>query len=107
MVAFVWQFVARDDRISEFEHAYSSIGAWAELFSKAPGFRGTTLLRDTENSRRFLTMDRWDSVEAQSAMREKFAREYEELDRACEHLTESERRIGIFEEPGPIVRKSA
>jgi hypothetical protein len=104
MVAFVWEFVARDNRVAEFEHAYSSAGAWAQLFAKAADFRGTWLLRDSENTRRFLTMDRWQSVEAQS---ERFAREYQELDRDCKKLTESEHRIGIFEEPGPIVRKSA
>ncbi len=31
-------------------------------------------------------------------MRERFAKEHEELDRRCEDFTESERRIGEFEE---------
>ena len=99
MVYLVWEFLAREDWVAEFEHAYSSVGAWAELFSKAPAFGGTSLLRDTENARRFLAIDRWESAAAHSAMRERFAREYEQLDRACEKLTESERLVGIFEEP--------
>lgn len=98
MVQFVWEFIARAGSEGEFERLYSGNGVWAELFAKAPGFLGTSLLRDTENARRFLTIDRWESVEAQFAMRDSFAREYEELDRACEKLTESERHIGIFEE---------
>jgi len=99
MVYFVWEFLARAERIAEFERIYAGAGPWAKLFAKSPGFHGTSLLHDSQNPCRFLTIDRWDSVEAQSAMREKFAREYEELDRACEELTEFERRIGTFEEP--------
>jgi len=99
MVQFVWEFSVRADKIREFERSYSSAGPWAELFRKSPGFRGTTLLRDTENERRFLTIDCWESIAAQSTMREQFALEYYELDRACEELTEAERRVGVFEEP--------
>jgi heme-degrading monooxygenase HmoA len=102
MVRFVWEFWVRPDRVSEFERLYSSGGPWAELFRKSPGFRGTTLLRDTDDARRFLTIDCWDSIAAQSAMRQQFDLEYHELDRACEELTDTERRVGVFEEPKVI-----
>lgn len=106
MVQFVWEFLARAERIAEFERIYAGNGSWAKLFAKSPGFRGTSLLHDSQNARRFLTIDCWDSVETESAMREQFGREYEELDRACEKLTEAERRIGIFEEAEPSAHKS-
>lgn len=98
MVRFVWEFVARPDRVSEFEKHYASSGSWAELFGRSEGYRGTLLLRDAENSRRFLTVDSWDSAAAFAAMRERFGRECSELDRLCEGFMESERRIGEFEE---------
>lgn len=98
MVRFVWEFVARADRVKEFESAYANSGPWAQLFRKSGGFHGTMLLRDTENAGRYLTIDRWQSAAAQRTMRERFAKEYAELDRACEAFTESERRIGVFEE---------
>jgi heme-degrading monooxygenase HmoA len=98
MVRFVWEFVARADRVSEFEKHYAGSGAWAQLFGRSEGFRGTQLLRDAENSRRFLTVDSWDNAAAFAAMRERFGNEYAELDRVCENFTESERRIGEFEE---------
>ncbi|HTR46487.1 MAG TPA: antibiotic biosynthesis monooxygenase [Verrucomicrobiae bacterium] len=98
MVHVVWEFVARADRLQEFESAYANSGAWAQLFRKSGGFHGTTLLRDAGDSRRYLTIDRWQSSAAQQQMRERFASEYEALDRACESLTESERRVGVFEE---------
>lgn len=97
MIQIIWEFVARQDETAEFERCYSSVGPWAELFRRAPGYRGTSLLRDADQPRRFVAIDRWESAEAQRAMREKFAREYEALDKACERLMESERRIGVFE----------
>jgi len=98
MVRFIWEFIARADKVKEFERSYSGTGPWAELFRKSAGYRGTLLLRDAENPRRFLTIDGWESAAAQRALRQHFAKEYEELDRACDALTESERSIGVFEE---------
>jgi len=98
VVQFIWEFVAREDKVNEFERHYSGTGAWAKLFRKAPGFHGTTLLRDSENPRRYFTIDCWESFEAHIAMRGRFAKEYEELDRAGEDFAELERRIGVFEE---------
>jgi len=98
MVRFVWEFVARADRVNEFERHYASSGPWAELFGRSPGYRGTVLLRDQENARRFLTIDSWDNASAYRAMRERFAGEHRELDLRCAAFTESERRIGEFEE---------
>jgi heme-degrading monooxygenase HmoA len=98
MVQFVWEFIARADKVKEFERHYASAGPWADLFRRNAGYHSTQLLRDAETERRYLTIDRWDSLAAYRAMRERFAREHEELDRACEQFTESERRIGVFEE---------
>jgi heme-degrading monooxygenase HmoA len=98
MVEFVWEFIARADKVKEFERHYASAGPWADLFRKNAGYHSTQLLRDAETERRYLTIDRWDSLASYRAMRERFAREHEELDRACEQFTESERRIGMFEE---------
>ncbi len=98
MIQFVWEFIAREDKVAEFERHYDASGAWAQLFRKNAGFQGTQLLRDAENSRRYLTVDRWESEAAYRAMRERFAKEHEALDRACEEFTELERRIGAFEE---------
>jgi heme-degrading monooxygenase HmoA len=98
VVQFIWEFVARADKIEDFERHYSAAGSWTDLFRQSKGFLGTQLLRDAENTRRYLTIDRWDSVSSYRAMRERFATEHEVLDRACEAFTESERRIGVFEE---------
>lgn len=98
MVQFIWEFIAHAEQAQEFERHYSSTGAWANLFHRQAGFLGTELLRDAENPRRYITIDRWENFEAHVAMRGRFAKEYEELDRTCEAFTEQERRIGVFEE---------
>ena len=98
MVQFVWEFIVRADKIYDFERHYAESGSWADLFRKSHGYRSTQLLRDAETPRRYLTIDRWESVASYQAMREKFAKEHEALDRACEAFTESERCIGVFEE---------
>ena len=98
MLHNIWEFQVRADRLSEFERYYSEVGPWAQLFRKGPGFRGTVLLRDSEDPRRFLTIDAWDTLDAHAAMLERFQDEYSDLDHACEHLVEAERRVGIFED---------
>jgi heme-degrading monooxygenase HmoA len=98
MVQFVWEFTARAGKVKEFERHHASDGPWAELFRKNAGFQSTQLLRDTETERHYLTIDRWDSVASFVAMRERSAKEYEELDRVGDEFTESEGRIGVFEE---------
>ena len=97
MLQLVWEFVAREDKVAEFEQHYASDGTWAQLFRRSSGFQGTALLRDTKQHRRYLTVDPWDSAEAHRAMREKFSREYDELNRVCEEFTESETHLGDFE----------
>jgi hypothetical protein len=51
MVRVVWEFVARPDRVGDFEKCCASSGSWAELFRRGEEFRGALLLRDTENAR--------------------------------------------------------
>ena len=95
-MVLVWEFVARADRLQDFERHDSDSGPGAELFRRSLGYRGTVLLRDAEKARRFLTIDPWDNGPAYRAVR--FALEHDELDRWCEAFTASERRIGEFEE---------
>jgi quinol monooxygenase YgiN len=98
MVRIVWEFTARADKIEEFENYYANSSPWTMLFRKNSGYHGSVLLRDIEQPRRYLTIDPWENAATHRAMRERFLAEYEELDRACEAFTESERRHGVFEE---------
>ena len=96
MFVVVWQFEIAEDKIAAFEAAYSSQGAWAQLFGASPEYRGTELLRDAYIPGNYLTIARWASEEAFRAFRKDHDREYETLDRACDDLTSREIRVGAY-----------
>ena len=96
MYAIIWEFVVRKDRIREFVAVYQSDGDWARLFRLAEGFEGTQLLSATDDAERFLTIDRWRSVDHFTGFREQFGEQYRALDARLEGLTVSERKLGTF-----------
>jgi heme-degrading monooxygenase HmoA len=98
LFSLVWEFVVRSDQIAVFEDSYGPTGSWVALFRKSSGFLGSILLRDSENSRRYLTIDRWESAAHHAGLHREFATEYAALDRECAALTETERYIGSFED---------
>lgn len=93
---YVWEFLVASNREQEFLAAYGPSGAWAALFSRAPGYVGTLLLRDQTTPDRFLTIDRWTSADAYDAFRSGFREAYDALDRACEALTRHEAPLGAY-----------
>ena len=98
MIRIIWEFTVKGDAIALFEQAYGPDGVWAVLFRAYPGYRGTTLLRDADNPRRFLTIDRWESSAQYLAMHEAARAEYARIDAECEGWTEAEAKIGEFRE---------
>ncbi len=96
---YVWEFRVAPEQAVEFEQVYGDRGPWVQLFRRAPGYRGTLLLRDRSQPLRFITVDRWDSESAYRDFRAAFAREYAELDARCGGLTCGERSLGDFDEP--------
>src|SRR5688572_27223875 len=96
MIQVVWEFVVRADAVERFERAYGPQGPWARLFAAHDGFRGTVLLRDLAEPRRYLTVDSWDTALQRAAMLASARQEYDRLDRECSELTESERDLGAF-----------
>jgi heme-degrading monooxygenase HmoA len=93
----VWRFTIAPESKDHFESAYGPNGAWAVLFARSAGYRGTELLRSTTEPNSYLTIDRWESEAHFEDFRRQFATQYETLDRECEDLTETETFIGIFE----------
>jgi heme-degrading monooxygenase HmoA len=92
----LWAFEPKAGKEREFERTYGPGGDWAWLFARSPEYRGTELLRPT-TERRYLTIDRWTSVAAYDAFRERWQTEYQALDKRCEALTERETLIGWFD----------
>ena len=96
MIEFVCEFVVKEEARGQFELAYGPGGAWSKLFARCPGFRGTTVLRDTENLRRYLTIDIWDTLAQREQMLSERKGEYSDLEAAFADWTESRTEVGTF-----------
>jgi heme-degrading monooxygenase HmoA len=94
----VWEFLVAADRVEEFGQHYGPAGTWVALFRQCPGYIETLLLQDAANPRRFISIDRWESLDAYQTFHARFAREYAALDAVCEHLTTQETPLGQYSE---------
>lgn len=106
MIQVVWEFVVKEEFRGAFEQAYGPGGEWARLFAEHRGFLGTTLLRDTANPRRYLTMDAWATIADRERMLATAAAQYSALDERFGKWTESEAEVGIFEVPPAPAKRS-
>jgi len=92
----IWEFHVLPEHQAEFERSYGPDGEWVALFRQARGYRETLLLQDRSNSLRYLTIDRWDSIEAYQVFRKRSSLQYEALDRQCARLTSNEIALGEY-----------
>ena len=96
MIEVIREFDIKEESRSRFELAFGPGGAWSSLFARCPGFRGTTVLRDTQNPGRYLTIELWET----EAQREQVLTEnrtgYSELEAAFDEWTESRTKLGVF-----------
>ena len=97
MYIILWEFIAREEWVAEFEAVYGPDGKWARLFAESPGYRETRLLRDTTDPLRYVTLDFWESGAAHDEFRREHEAGYQELDKRCARLTRRETRMGAFE----------
>jgi heme-degrading monooxygenase HmoA len=96
VIEVVHEFLVKEEARGQFELAYGPGGAWSNLFARSPGFRGTTVLRDTKDRRRYLTITFWTSAANRSkALAEKRAG-YAELQATLDAWTESRTGLGVF-----------
>ncbi len=96
MIEIVWEFVVKEEARGQFELAYGPGGAWSKLFGRAPGFRGTTLLRDMKDPRRYLAIDLWDTEAQREQMLIEHMTEYDDLNAAFDAWAESKTEVGRF-----------
>ena len=96
MFVRMWRFRPKPGAEAAFERTYGSHGAWAVLFSRGVGYRGTELLREAGDGGEYLTVDRWDSAGAFRTFLAGTQADYDALDRECASLTISESPAGEF-----------
>ena len=96
MFVVVWQFEIAEEKVAAFEAAYGPEGDWSKLFRKSPEYLGTELLHSAYVTGSYLTIDRWANEGAYRSFRKENDAAYEELDRACDAVTERETRVGAY-----------
>ena len=97
MYRIIWAYAVKPATEAEFARIYCRDGEWAQLFRKAEGYEGTSLLRDMDEAGRYVTIDRWRSRDDFEQFRETFKGEYRALDARCDALTDREQMVGDFE----------
>ncbi|MBN1250410.1 MAG: antibiotic biosynthesis monooxygenase [Anaerolineae bacterium] len=71
MIEIIREFITKPGAGGRFELAFGPGGVWSRLFAGSTGFRGTTVLRDEADPRRYMTFDLWDSeVDHEQALAE-------------------------------------
>jgi heme-degrading monooxygenase HmoA len=96
MVEIVSEFVIKEGARGQFELAYGPGGAWSNLFARSPGFRGTTVLRDMRNPRRYLTFELWETEAEREQARVERKTEQSVLDASFRDWVESTTEMGVF-----------
>ena len=97
MLLVVWEYMAKPERVEEFESFYRPDGPWGELFRQCPAFVSTTLMKDLRNPRRFVVADRWTSETMHEEFKRERALEYRSLSERGARLHEREAEIGRFD----------
>ena len=93
MFVRVWEYEVHGDRAGAFAEAYAADGPLSELFSRADGYVGTELYRDSARPVRYLTIDRWRDEQAWQAFLSAYRPDYEALDAQLEGLAAAERPL--------------
>ncbi len=95
-LAHVWEYHVAPDADAAFREHYGPEGTWVRLFRRSAGHLETLLLADEAAPGRYVTIDLWESTAHYARFRERFAAEYEALDRQCAALTTREVSLGVF-----------
>lgn len=96
MVEVVRAFIVREKARGHFELAYGPGGAWSQLLSRAPGFRGITLMRDVQDARRYLAIEVWETEARREQALAEHPGEYAALESSLDGWCESRSEVGVF-----------
>ena len=95
MYIILWEYTVKPGREAEFEKTYGPNGDWAQLFRQSDGYLGTDLVRATDTSPNYITIDHWVSSKTYEAFHKKYRAAYKALDVRCQSLTVREKLIGM------------
>ena len=96
MIEIVWEIVVKAEARGLFELAYGPGGAWSTFFAGSPGFRGLTVLRDTHDPRRYLTIEVWDTETHRQQAVAAHQAAHAELEASLAVWVESRHELGVY-----------
>ena len=97
MLVVVWEYLAKPERVEEFESFYRPDGPWAELFRQSPAFVSTTLMKDLRGPVRFMVADRWTSETVYEEFKRERATTWQALSERGQRLYDREIEVGRFD----------
>ncbi len=95
VIALVFAYETHDG--PRFEEVYGSNGPWASFLSSGAGYVGTELLRDVEQTGRYVVVDRWETRDAYNHFIAENRDEYMRRVDETAYLYRQELRLGTFE----------
>lgn len=96
MIALVWQFDVLAGREAEFERFFGADGPWHGLGRRSRSYLGSSFLRDTSQSSRYLVVEYWSEMVVYEKHQEDFSDEIRELERERDRLLDAMLPLGIF-----------
>lgn len=97
MLEIVSEVVVKHEASGLFALAYGPGGAWSDLFTRAAGFRGITVLRDAHDPQHFVIIEVWDGAEQRVQAITAHADAYAALQATLDEWIESTRELGTFD----------
>jgi hypothetical protein len=96
MIEFLSEYVVNEEARGQFELAFGPGGAWSKVLARCQGFRGTTLLRDVDDPRRYVTVELWDAIALRDNALVENKTAFDELMTAFSTWTDSRTELGTF-----------
>ena len=97
MIEFVWEYTIHPDKRGLFELVFGPGGAWSQAFAAAEGYRGTSVMRDSDNGDRYMLVDVWDSPEDFERATTENAAAYATLQTTLAEITTERHLHGTFQ----------
>ncbi|MDF1513105.1 MAG: hypothetical protein P1S60_04780 [Anaerolineae bacterium] len=96
MIEIICEYFVKEECKGPFELSYGPGGAWSKLFSDCDGFRGITVLHDTIQELRYLTVEVWDTETHREQAIAKSINTYNDLQQDLDNWSESITDRGHF-----------
>ncbi|HJW96737.1 MAG TPA: antibiotic biosynthesis monooxygenase [archaeon] len=88
----IWEFHVKEGCERQFEAMNRR--NWPNFFMSSPHYRSTDIAKNLENSRIYLTVDKWDSREDFEEFKKAHRSEYDTIDSIHKELYESAKHVG-------------